>query len=79
MADLSQNYNRLKAQFGINLPIEGLFWNIQDAVDLANAVGAPHTPLKILNAAYHLVFQSGIFSEDFFIWKRRCAPYKTWP
>ena len=51
MADLSQNYNRLKAQFGINLPIEGLFWNIQDAVDLANAVGAPHTPLQILNAA----------------------------
>ena len=45
MGVLSKTYNIMKAQFGVNLPIEGLFCQIQDAVDFSNANGAPYTPL----------------------------------
>ena len=54
----------MKAKFDANLPIEGLFSQIQDAVYVDDLVGAPYTPLQIINAAYQLFFQSGTFIED---------------
>ena len=40
-ADLSENYNRLKSKFDINLPIEGLFWQIQEAIYFSDTGRAP--------------------------------------
>ena len=74
MADPLENNDITKAQFDVNLPIEGLFCQIQDAIDFVNAGGAPYTPLQIVNAAYQLVFQSGIFAKDCPIWKRLPDP-----
>ena len=78
-ANLSENDNRMRSQFNVNLPIEGLFCQIQDTVYFADAGGSPYTPFQILNMEYQLVFQSGIFPKDCCIWKRFPDPYKTCP
>ena len=77
--NLSKNDNRTKAKFDANFPFEGLLRHIEDAVDFAKTSGAPYTPLHILNAAYHIVFQYGFFVEECRIWKCRPYPLKKWP
>jgi hypothetical protein len=59
--ELTQNYERLNTLYDPNLPIESLFQKIQDARAFAVAGGQPYGAAMIVNVAYTLVFNTGLF------------------
>jgi hypothetical protein len=61
--ELTQNYKRLNAPYDPNQPIETLLQKIQDARAFAVAGGQPYGAAMIVNVAYTLVFNTGLFPE----------------
>jgi hypothetical protein len=61
--ELTQNYERLNTPYDPNQPIENLFQQIQDARDFAVAGGQTYGDAMIINVAFALVFNTGLFSD----------------
>jgi hypothetical protein len=61
--ELTQNYKRHNTLYGPTQPIEMLFQQIQDARAFAVAVGQPYGNAMIINFAYTLVFNTGLFPD----------------
>jgi hypothetical protein len=59
--ELTQNYERLNTPYDPNLLIETLFQQIQEARAFAVAGGQPYRAAMIVNVAYTLVFNTGLF------------------
>jgi hypothetical protein len=59
--ELTQNYDRLNKPYDPNQPIEMLFQQIQDARAFAVAGGQPYGNAMIINVAYTLIFNTGVF------------------
>jgi hypothetical protein len=59
--ELTQNHELLNAQYDPNQPIETLFQQVQDARAFAVAGGQPYGAAMIVNMAYTLVFNTGLF------------------
>jgi hypothetical protein len=76
--ELTQNYERLNTPYDPNLPIESLFQQIQDARAFAVAGGQPYGSAMIVNVAYTLVFNTGLFPDSFRAWQSRAIAEKTW-
>jgi hypothetical protein len=66
--ELTQKYRRLNRQCDRNLPIEMLFQQIQDARALAVAGGQPYSVDMIVNIAYTLVLNTGLFPDACHAW-----------
>jgi hypothetical protein len=78
-SDLDKNDAAMKLPCDVNLPIESLFKQIDDAIEYASAGQAPYSPRQVLNIAYQLVLRTGIFVDDCKLWKKQTDNYKTWP
>jgi hypothetical protein len=76
--ELMQNYERLNAPYDPNQPIEMLFQQIQDARAFAVTGGQPYGAAMIVNVAYTLVFNMGLFSDACRAWQSRAIAGKTW-
>jgi hypothetical protein len=76
--DLTQNYERLNTPYDPNLPIKMLFQQIQDARAFAVAGGKPYGAAMIVNVAYTLVFNTGLFPDACCAWQSRAIAGKTW-
>jgi hypothetical protein len=76
--ELTQNYERLNTPHDPNQPIETLFQQIQDARAFAVAGGQPYGATMIVNVAYTLVFNTGVFPDACWAWKSRAISSKTW-
>jgi hypothetical protein len=76
--ELTQNYERLNAPYDPNQPIETLFHKIQDARAFAVAGGQPYGAAMIVNVAYTLVFNTGLFPDACRAWQSRVIAGKTW-
>jgi hypothetical protein len=76
--EITQNYKRLNTSYDPNQPIEMLFQQIQDARAFAVAVGQPYGAAMIINAAYTLVFNTGLFPNACRAWQSRAIAGKTW-
>jgi hypothetical protein len=76
--ELTQNYERLNAPYNPNQPIEMLFQQIQDAWAFAVAGGQPYGAAMIVNVAYTLVFNMGLFPNACQAWQSRAIAGKTW-
>jgi hypothetical protein len=76
--ELTQNYERLNAPYDPNQPIETLFQQIQDARAFAVAGGQPYGAAMIVNVAYTLVFNTGLFPDACRAWQSRAIAGKTW-
>jgi hypothetical protein len=76
--ELTQNYERLNIQYDPNQPIETLFQKIQDAWAFAVAGGQPYGAAIIINVAYTLVFNTGLFPDACRAWQSRAIAGKTW-
>ena len=50
-ADLEANTARMKLPYDVNLPIETMFDQIEDAVEFASAGNAPFTAVQVVNTA----------------------------
>jgi hypothetical protein len=76
--ELTQNYERLNTPYDPNLPIETLFQQIQDAQAFALADGQPYGAAMIVNVAYTLIFNTGLFPDACRAWQSREIAGKTW-
>jgi hypothetical protein len=76
--ELTQNYERLNTPYDPNQPIEMLFQQIQDARAFAVAGGQPYGAAMIVNVAYTLIFNTGLFPDACRAWKSREIAEKTW-
>jgi hypothetical protein len=77
-ADIQANDERLKARYDPNQPIESLFTQVEDAMEIADAANAPYSPEQIVNVAYNLVYSTGMFADACRDWRRRTAAEKNW-
>jgi hypothetical protein len=76
--ELTQNYERLNTPYDPNQPIETLFQQIQDARAFAVAGGQPYGAAMIINVAYTLIFNTGLFPDACRAWQSRAIAAKTW-
>jgi hypothetical protein len=76
--ELTQNYERLNTPYDPNLPIETLFQEIQDTRAFAVAGGQPYGNAMIVNVAYTLIFNTGLFPDACRVWQSRAIAGKTW-
>jgi hypothetical protein len=76
--ELTQNYERLNTLYDPNQPIETLFQQIQDAWAFAVAGGQPYGAAMIVNVAYTLVFNTGLFPDACRAWQSRAIAERTW-
>jgi hypothetical protein len=76
--ELTQNYERLNTPYDPNQPIETIFQQIQDAQAFAVAGGQPYGAAMIVNVAYTLVFNTGLFPDACRAWQSRAIAGKTW-
>jgi hypothetical protein len=76
--ELTQNYERLNAPYDHNQLIKTLFQQIQDARAFAVAGGQPYGAAMIVNVAYTLVFNMGLFPDACREWKSRAIAGKKW-
>jgi hypothetical protein len=76
--ELTQNYERLNTPYDPNQPIETLFQQIQDARALAVAGGQLYGAAMIINVAYTLVFNTGLYPDACRAWQSRALAANTW-
>jgi hypothetical protein len=76
--EFTQNYERLNTPYDPNQLIETLFQQIQDARAFAVAGGQPYGNAMIVNVAYTLVFNMGLFPDACRAWQSRAIAGKTW-
>jgi hypothetical protein len=76
--ELTQNYERLNTPYDPNLPIETLFQQIQDARAFVVAGVQPYGAVMIVNVAYTLLFNTGLFPDACRAWQSRTIAGKTW-
>jgi hypothetical protein len=76
--ELTHSYERLNTPCDPNQPIETLYQQIQDARAFAVAGGQPYGAAMIVNVAYTLVFNTGLFPDARRAWQSRAIAAKTW-
>jgi hypothetical protein len=76
--ELTHNYERLNTPYDTNQQIEILFQKIQDARAFAVAGGQPYGAAMLVNVAYTLVFNTGLFPDACRAWQLRAIATKTW-
>jgi hypothetical protein len=74
--ELTQNYERLNTPYDPNQPIDMLFQQIQDSRAFAVAGGQPYGAAMIVNVAYTLVFNTGLFPNACLAWQSRAVAEK---
>jgi hypothetical protein len=77
-ADLIENDKCMKAAYDPSQPIEVLFDQIEEAVDLADSANAAYTISQIVAIAYNSVFQTRLFADACREWRHQQSTYKTW-
>jgi hypothetical protein len=76
--ELTQNYERLNTPYDNSQTIKMLFQKIQDARAFAVAGGQPYGNAMIINVAYTLMFNTGLFPDACRAWQSRAIAGKTW-
>ena len=76
--DLQTNDEHMQRSYDPNTPIENLYEQIEQAVDIAATAGAPYSNMHILNVAYTIVFNTNAFPETCREWRRLPQADKTW-
>ena len=76
--NLRENNQRMNAPYNPNKPFEVLIDQIEDAIDYAAVGNMPYTPTQIVNAAYNLLFDTGVFADECKEWRKRLAAEQTW-
>ena len=76
-ADLQSNDARLRSPYDANHPVENLFDQVKDSVNYAAAGDTPYTPEQVVDIAFQILFQTGLFLDDYKTWKRKPPNEKT--
>jgi hypothetical protein len=76
--ELTQNYERLNKPYDPKQPVENLFQQIEDARSFLVAGEQPYRDAMIVNVAFTLVFNTGLFPDACRAWQARVIAEKTW-
>jgi hypothetical protein len=76
--ELTQNYERLNMPYDPNQPIVNLFQQIRNAWAFAVTGGQPYGDVIIVNVAFTLVFNTGLFPDACRSWEARAIEDKMW-
>lgn len=76
--ELEDNDTRMRAPYDPTEPIETLYNQLEQAVDIAEAGSLPYTQAQILTRAYNLILQTGLFDDACSAWIDKTASIKTW-
>ena len=77
-AELEENDERMKTPYDTTLPIETLYEQMEQAVEIAEAGRSPYTNSQVLTRAYNLIFQTGMFTDACREWRNKPTADKTW-
>ena len=78
-SDKQDNIKRMNMPYDPNDPPAVLFTQVQEAADYAAHANTPFSNEQLVDAAYNLVFNTGVFSEECKRWRQRMPPLtKTW-
>lgn len=77
--DLQVIDTQMKTAYNPHEPIENLFEQIEQAVEIAAAAQAPYDPTQVVNIAYTIVFNTGVFQDSCRDWRKMQQANKTWP
>jgi hypothetical protein len=76
--DIEQNFENMRKAWDPQQPVETLFKQIQDCVDLAEAGGVAIGAAQKLSSAYSIIFKSGKFKSACRKWDENIEADKTW-
>jgi hypothetical protein len=77
--DIEDNNAKMRAPFDPTQPIKLLFYQIETAVEFADAGNRPYNPDQVVSQAYLLILQTGLYSDACRDWRRRAVLTQTWP
>ena len=77
--DLQVVDSQMKTSYNPHEPIENLYEQIEKAVEVAAAAQAPYDRAQVVNIAYTLVFNTGVFQDSCREWRKFTPENKTWP
>ena len=77
-ADLQENDDIFCTPYDINQPIESLFDRVENCGDYAAAGNTPYSLEQVIGIAFYLLYQTGLFVNDFKSWKSLTTQQKTW-
>ena len=75
---LQDNDKKLRAPYNINQPFETLINQVENAVDYASEGDMPYTLAKVVGIAFQLVFQTGLFNNNYKLWQHQPADVNSW-
>lgn len=75
---LKTNADKMNEPWDPSTPLESLIVQIEDACDFAEAGNAPFSEPQKLNAAYNLVFNTGLYFDACKDWNELAAANRTW-
>ena len=78
-ADCLDNEKLFCEEYAPTNPIQVVWRQIDEAVTYTNAVSTPYLPKKVVDNAYHIVFNLGIFAADCRERNKRAATDNTLP
>ena len=76
--ELEDNDERMRTAYDATEPIETLYNQIENAVDIAEAGKQPYTTPQILTRAYNLILQTGLMDDACSDWDDKAQTSKTW-
>ena len=76
--DLEENTKTTKTPWDPTQPFEVVIDQIEEAITYADAGNQPFTDQQVLNTAFMLVFQTGLFFDDCKTWNAKNDAEKTW-
>ena len=76
--DLQQNNNKFYEQFDSSEPFETLVARIEDCLEFANDGNQPFSDTQVLNNAYNLIFNCGLYFDECKTWNQKAIADKTW-
>ena len=77
-ADLQENDAVFRTPYNINQPIETLFDRVENCSDYTAAGNTPYCLEQVIVIAFQLVYQTGLFVDDYKAWKSLPTQQKTW-
>jgi hypothetical protein len=76
--ELKENDQRFNTLWDPNTPFKSLIDQIETAVDYADAGNQAYTPVQVVNTAFTLIFNTGIYFDECKRWNQRDAADQTW-
>ena len=70
--------NMVTLRVNVSLPIETLYNQVEDAMELVDAGQTPYSAPQVVAIAYSLVFNTWKFKDACRDWKRTWFIHKTW-